>query len=164
LQLTFLALCTGEGVPLRVEAAEDDIAARGVAFGAVPCGGSSCRVLAIANRGRAAARVTLEPSIEMLQRLGIELLPADGLMLRPHEQAALTLWYRWVHTHVCMQRAQVLHGRAHRGDENPLPRQIYVHMHGFEQQHVILDFTATACTLAGPNSVCECSRSRCVRW
>ena len=82
-----------------VEATQEGVATgqlqqRGVAFGAVPCGSSCSRTLGLVNRGRAAAFVSLEPSAELFDRLGIELIPAAGVMLRPREVAELTLWYR----------------------------------------------------------------------
>eukprot|EP00879_Flechtneria_rotunda_P018040 GHRR01018909.1.p1 GENE.GHRR01018909.1~~GHRR01018909.1.p1 ORF type:complete len:542 (+),score=201.99 GHRR01018909.1:696-2321(+) len=85
---------SGEGVPLRVELAKAEQMQRGVAFGAVPHGSSSNRNLALANRGQASAFVSFEPSHELFERLGIEVMPAAGLMLKPREVAEVTLWFR----------------------------------------------------------------------
>jgi hypothetical protein len=95
------ALTVGEGVPLHVEVANADQAQRGVHFGAVPCGSSSTRALALANRGRADTAVSFGPSAEMLQRLGIEVMPAGGVVLKPRQTAQLTLLYRWVAIVAC---------------------------------------------------------------
>lgn len=84
----------GEGVPLHVEVANADQAQRGVHFGAVPCGCSCTRSLVLANRGRAATSVAFDPSTEMLQRLGIEVLPAAGVLLKPQQKMELALLYR----------------------------------------------------------------------
>lgn len=84
----------GEGVPLRIELAHPEQLQRGVTFGAVPCGSSCTRTLALVNRGKAAAYVSLDPSQEMMQRLGIELMPAEGVNLKPRETVELNLWYR----------------------------------------------------------------------
>eukprot|EP00878_Enallax_costatus_P027844 GHUV01030012.1.p1 GENE.GHUV01030012.1~~GHUV01030012.1.p1 ORF type:complete len:171 (-),score=43.69 GHUV01030012.1:309-821(-) len=93
---TINILLSGEGAPLRVELAKEEQLQRGVMFGAVPMGSSCSRALSLVNRGRAAAFVSFEPSAELLERLGIELVPAGGVQLRPRETADLTLWYRWV--------------------------------------------------------------------
>lgn len=84
----------GEGVPLRVELA--DAAQRTLSFGAVPRGHSASRQLAVVNRGRAPALLSLAPARELFERLGIEALPAAPVVLRPREQAAVTLFFRCV--------------------------------------------------------------------
>lgn len=89
-------LLTGEGVPLRVELAKPEQLQRGLTFGAVPCGSSCSRTLSLVNRGRAAAFIGFEPSVDMLERLGIEVMPAAGVLLRPKEASDVTMWYRWV--------------------------------------------------------------------
>jgi hydrocephalus-inducing protein len=83
---------TGEGVPLRVELS--DPSQRTLAFGPVPRGQSSSRVLAVVNRGRAAAALSLAPAQELFARLGIEALPAAPVTLRPKEEARITLFFR----------------------------------------------------------------------
>jgi hypothetical protein len=93
--LLLLFLSAGEGVPLRVELAKPEQLQRGVSFGAVPCGSSCSRTLSLANRGKAAAFVSFEPSLELFERLQVEAMPAGGLLLKPHEVAEVTLWYRW---------------------------------------------------------------------
>ncbi|WIA13448.1 hypothetical protein OEZ85_007028 [Tetradesmus obliquus] len=87
-------MLAGEGVPLRVELAKPEQLQRGVSFGAVPCGSSCSRTLALANRGKAAAFVSFEPSMELFERLQVEVMPAGGMLLKPHEVAEVTLWYR----------------------------------------------------------------------
>jgi hypothetical protein len=81
-------------VPLLVEVSKAEQAQRGVLFGAVPCGCCCNRVLPLINRGRAAAQVSFGPSAELLQQLGIEVIPAEGVLLKPKQTAELTLMYR----------------------------------------------------------------------
>lgn len=83
---------SGEGVPLLVGLA--DPGQRTVAFGAVPKGQSSSRVLVLANRGKAAAAVSLAPSVDMFARLGLEVMPAGLVLLRPRETSEVTLYFR----------------------------------------------------------------------
>lgn len=82
----------GEGVPLRVE--PTDPSQRTLAFGAVPRGQSSSRQLAVTNRGKAAALLSLAPARELLERLGVEVMPAAPVVLRPREETSLTLFFR----------------------------------------------------------------------
>jgi hypothetical protein len=79
-------------VLLRVELA--DPSQRTLSFGAVPRGQSASRQLALVNRGRAPALLSLGPARELLERLGIEALPAAPVVLRPREEASVTLFYR----------------------------------------------------------------------
>jgi hypothetical protein len=104
-------LPAGEGVPLRVELAKPEQLQRGVSFGAVPCGSSCSRTLALVNRGKAAAFVSFEPSMELFDRLQMEVMPAGGMLLKSHEVAEVTIWYRWVcHEHEdCMVRCFTWH-------------------------------------------------------
>jgi hypothetical protein len=88
--------CAGEGVPLIIEVAKPEQAQRGVFFGAVPCGSCCNRVLPLINKGKAAAQINFAPSAELLQQLGIEVIPVEGLMLKPRQTADLTLLYRCV--------------------------------------------------------------------
>lgn len=90
---------SGEGTPLRVEMAAGggtSTAAKAVAFGAVPAGQSGVRTLRLANRGRAAALVSLAPCAEALQRLGVAVAPAAPVLLRPQCDVELSLTYKWV--------------------------------------------------------------------
>lgn len=84
----------GEGAPLRIEPANPT--QRTVAFGAVPRGQGVSRIVPLVNRGRVAATLSLGPSAAMLSRLGIEVLPAADVVLRPREALDLTFFYRWV--------------------------------------------------------------------
>lgn len=88
------ALTAGEGVPLMVEVAKSEQAHRGVFFGAVPCGSCCNRVLPLINRGRAAAHISFDISAELLARLGIDIIPSEGVLLKPKQTADLTLMYR----------------------------------------------------------------------
>lgn len=88
-------LCrAGEGVPLIIEVAKPEQAQRGVFFGAVPCGSCCNRTLPLINKGRAAAQINFAPSAELLQQLGIEVVPAEGVLLKAKQTAELTLLYR----------------------------------------------------------------------
>lgn len=89
-------LSVGEGVPLLVEVGKGDQAQRGVFFGAVPCGSCCNRVLPLVNKGRASAQVSFGPSAEVFKQLGIEIIPAEGVMLKPKQTAEVTLMYRYV--------------------------------------------------------------------
>lgn len=82
----------GEGVPLRLELA--DPAQRTLAFGAVPRGQMASRTLALVNRSRAPVSVGLAPSRDVLERRCLEAAPAGGLVLRPREEARLSLLFR----------------------------------------------------------------------
>lgn len=94
---TCLLLSTaGEGVPLVIEVAKPDQAQRGVCFGAVPSGSCCIRTLPLINKGRAAAHISFAPSAELLQHLGIEVIPAEGVLLKARQTAELTLLYRYV--------------------------------------------------------------------
>lgn len=90
-------------MPLRIELAKPE-QLRGLSFGAVPCGSCCSRTLSLVNRGRAAAFVSFEPSGEMLERLGVTMLPAGGVALAPREGADLTLLYRCARC-LCMRFA-----------------------------------------------------------
>jgi hypothetical protein len=92
----------GEGVPLLVEVAKAEQAQRGVLFGPVPCGSCCNRVLPLVNRGKAAAQVSFAPSAELLQQLGIEVIPAEGVLLKPKQTAELTLMYRCARTYAAL--------------------------------------------------------------
>lgn len=81
-------------MPLRVEVAKPEQLQRGVTFGAVPCGSSCSRSLSLVNRSKAAAFVSFEPNAELFERLQVEVMPAGGIMLRPHEAADVTLLYK----------------------------------------------------------------------
>lgn len=85
----------GEGVPLRLELS--DPSQRTLAFGAVPRGQSSARTLAVTNRGRAPVALDLGPAADMLARRCLEVSPAGGLVLRPREEARLSLFFRRAH-------------------------------------------------------------------
>jgi hypothetical protein len=100
-----LSSTAGEGVPLVIEVAKPDQAQRGVFFGAVPSGSCCNRILPLINKGRAAAHISFAPSAELLQQLGIEVIPAEGVLLKPRQTADLTLLYR------CVMRAGWLHNQ-----------------------------------------------------
>jgi hypothetical protein len=53
-------------------------------------------VLPLVNKGRAAAQVNFSPSAELLEQLCIEVMPAQGVLLKPKQTAELTLLYRCV--------------------------------------------------------------------
>jgi hypothetical protein len=92
----YIGARAGEGVPLIIEVAKPEQSQRGVFFGAVPCGSCCNRTLSLVNKGRAAAHVSFGPSAELLQQLGIEVIPAEGVLLKARQTADLTLLYRWV--------------------------------------------------------------------
>lgn len=82
----------GEGCPMRIEVANP--AQRTINFGAVNRGQSTTRAVQIVNRGRCNATLSLTPSITMLQRYNIDVLPAAEVLLRPRESADYTFFFR----------------------------------------------------------------------
>lgn len=84
----------GEGVPLIVEVAKPEQAQRGVFFGAVSCSSCCSRTLPLVNRGKAAAHISFTPCADLLERLGIEIIPAEGITLKAKQAAEVTLLYR----------------------------------------------------------------------
>ncbi|KAG2489301.1 hypothetical protein HYH03_012133 [Edaphochlamys debaryana] len=84
----------GEGSPLRVEVANP--ALRTVNFGPVAAGNSTTRVVAVINRGRVTATLSLAPSVEMLSRCCVDVIPSANaeVLLRPRESADLTFFFR----------------------------------------------------------------------
>lgn len=79
-------------MPLCVELA--DPSRQTVAFGAVPRGQSVSRTLVVANRGRAAATLSLAGAASTLAPRGIEVMPAAPLTLKPKEQASFSFMFR----------------------------------------------------------------------
>lgn len=60
----------------------------------VPKGQSSTRSVSIINRGRCPVHLSLGRSAEMLQRRGIDVLPASPVLLRSRETVDLSFFYR----------------------------------------------------------------------
>lgn len=79
-------------MPLRLELT--DPGQRTLAFGAVPRGQSCVRALAVTNRGRAPVALDLGPAAEVLARRCLEASPGGVLVLRPREEARLSLFFR----------------------------------------------------------------------
>jgi hydrocephalus-inducing protein len=57
-------------------------------------GQASTRVVPIINRGRCPVHLSLRPSVDMLSRNSVEVLPATTVLLRPRESVDLSLFYR----------------------------------------------------------------------
>lgn len=90
-------------MPLIIEVAKPEQAQRGVFFGAVPCGSCCNRTLSLISKGKAAAQINFALSAELLQQLGIEVIPVEGVTLKPRQTAELTLLYRCVIVTVTMK-------------------------------------------------------------
>ncbi len=82
----------GEGAVMRLEVA--DAAKRAVNFGGVQRGQGSTRMVQVVNRGKVALTFSAKPALEMLRRLNIDVLPAGDVLLRPHETADLTFFFK----------------------------------------------------------------------
>ncbi|KXZ49496.1 hypothetical protein GPECTOR_21g722 [Gonium pectorale] len=84
----------GEGSPLRVEVANP--AHRAINFGPVSQGGSTTRVVPVINRGRTPATLCLAPSLDLLARCSVEVIPTPSteILLRPRESTDLTFFFK----------------------------------------------------------------------